>query len=75
MIIPEIAGYVVDYAGSDGPLCYGFGETEAIARMRLNYQVAGMGPQTRSRIKERVVYRPVGADEASEIMEMLDTPW
>lgn len=71
----EIAGYVAEYASADGPLCYGFGETDFIARMRANYQIACACASMKAIIREWVTLRPVGPDEASEIMEMLDTPW
>lgn len=71
----EIAGFVAEYHGSDQTLCYGFGETKAIARMRVNYQLSGASPLITIGIKERIIYRAVGPDEASEILEMLDTPW
>lgn len=71
----SIAGYAADYAGTDGTLCYGFGETLPLLRMRVNGQIAGALPAARTRIWDRISIRPVGSDEASEICEMLDTPW
>lgn len=71
----SIAGYAADYAGSDGTLCFGFGESLAVLRMRVNGQISGALPSAKARMWERITVRPVSADEASEILEMLDTPW
>jgi hypothetical protein len=71
----QIAGYVAEYLGLGGPNCYGFGETEAIARMRVNHLLSDMIAAKRAFIMGTITYRPVGPDEASEICEMLETPW
>lgn len=71
----EIAGFVAEYTGLGGPNCYSFGETEIIARMRANHLLSDMIYAKRAFIMATITYRPVGPDEASEICEMLDTPW
>ncbi|HXJ61956.1 MAG TPA: hypothetical protein VNU68_35410 [Verrucomicrobiae bacterium] len=71
----EIAGYAAEYASTDGMFCMGFGETQAIAQMRANFQISGASAGMKALMRTRITYRPVGADEASEIMEMLDTPY
>lgn len=75
-IIP--AGYVVEYQppGAGHMLCYSFSETRAAAMAAARAQF--MGDLTRwHRMNRmgRVRARDVGADEASEIVEMLETPW
>lgn len=75
MSTPEIAGYVAEYLGLGGPNCYAFGETEAIARMRVNHHFSPVADsRKREFLTKLVTYRAVGPDEASEILEMLDTP-
>lgn len=71
----EIAGWVAEYPGSNGPLCYGFGATELDARIAAKRQFAGADARMVAHMTRRVTARPVGADEASEVLEMLDTPW
>lgn len=71
----EIAGYAADYRTPEQTLCYGFGETLAVAHMRANYQIAGATHAMQAIMRGRIAYRPVGPDEASEILEMLETPW
>jgi len=69
MAIP--AAYVVEYQGSAGLLCCGIGETPAAAIAAARGQFIGALAYWRRR---DIVIRPVGADEASEIIEMLETP-
>lgn len=71
----EIAGYVAEAPGLDGMLCYGFGETAAIARMKANHAFSDDPMPWRAIMRESVAIRPVGPEEASEILEMLETPW
>lgn len=66
---------MAEYAGTDGTLCYGFGETAMIAKMQANHQISGASASMKAIIRERITLRPVGPDEASEILEMMDTPW
>lgn len=81
MLVPkeaaaDTAGYVAEYLGLGGPNCYAFGETEAIARMRVNHHFSPVVDRGKREFLCRMVtYRPVGPDEASEVLEMLDTPW
>lgn len=71
----ETSGYAAEYASTDGVLCYGFGATFAVAVMRANHQISGATAVMKAKLRERISYRAVGPDEASEIMEMLETPW
>lgn len=67
----EIAGYVAEAPGLDGMLCYGFGETAAIARMKANHAFSDDPMPWRAIMRDGVTVRAVGPDEASEILEML----
>ena len=70
------AGYVAEYnrLGED-PLCYGFGETKEAAFYAARSQVSGVDRSMQSRLMSRVSLHPVSAERASEILEMLATPW
>lgn len=46
-----------------------------IAKMQANHQISGASASMKAIIRERITLRPVGPDEASEILEMMDTPW
>ena len=76
-VLAEIsAGHVAEYhAGDDRLLPYGYGATVAECLRDAERQFAGLGPRMRARMMAYVTTRPVGADEASEILEMLATPW
>ena len=69
----EIAGYAAELPVRDGVLCYGYGATSADAIAAAHRQFAGAQQYWRGVLRE-ITARPVGPDEASEILEMLATP-
>ena len=71
----EIAGYSAEYSSCTGMLCYGFGETKDAAWREVRSQIMGATPSMQRMILPRVKLRALGADEASEVCEMLATPW
>ena len=71
----EIAGWVAEFPSRNGPLCYGYGATELGARRSGESQFCGAPAEMRNRMGRQLVIRPVDADTASEILEMLATPW
>lgn len=72
-----VAGYVAEYYSPQvgRVLCYGYGETEAQTRRNACAQFAGTSLSWQSHMRRNIKLRAVDADEASEICEMLTTPW
>ena len=69
----EIAGYVAEYHMPSGSvLCYGYGETLVACTKSVDYQIGGATSAMKSRLWMRIESRPVDADEASAIVEMLE---
>lgn len=71
----EIAGFVAEYTETDSPLCYGFGTTKRRARLWATFQISGASAYMQALIRDKITLRPVSPDEASEIVEMLETEW
>ena len=68
------AAYAAEYDTPNGTICYGMGDTIANARWDAKAQFMGaLGFWWR--IRDSIRYRPLDADEASEVAEMLATPW
>lgn len=68
------AGYAAEYRDGDGILCFGYGETRAAATKAGVDQIAGAGSMY-SVMRRRIFVRALNADEASEVCELLATPW
>lgn len=73
----EPAGYVAEYdpGPAGGRLCYAYGETREAALVAGCRQFAGASAAMQAHMRERLYTRALTADEASEIIEMLETPW
>lgn len=68
--VTDIAGYVGEYLNWRGAVrCYGFGTMSDIGSMRTN-----LANKNDPALEQAIIrVRPVGPDEASEILEMLET--
>lgn len=71
----EIAGYAAEYSSHSGMLCYGYGDTKDAAWREVRSQIMGASGSMQRMILPRVKLRPLTEDEASEVCEMLATPW
>jgi hypothetical protein len=69
------AGYVAEYRNGDTVLPYGYGATHDAALIDGRKQVSGLDYPMQSIMRRRIYARALGADEASEVLEMLATPW
>ena len=73
--VPAPAGYAVEYTSHAGVICLGYGITHEAAWSSFRQQVLGASPSWRTAFASRATLRPLTADEASEVAEMLDAPW
>lgn len=71
----EIAGYAAEYQSSGGIICYGYGDTRQDALTNAERQFAGVRGTSLHGIMSRVYTRGLTAEEASDVCEMLATPW
>jgi hypothetical protein len=71
----DIAGYAAEYSSCTGMLCYGYGATKDAAWREVRSQIIGATGSMQRMILPRIKLRALSADEASEICEMLATPW
>ncbi len=71
----EIAGYAAEYQSSGGVICYGYGETMQEAMASAAAQFAGVRGTSLAGIMSRVYPKGLTAEQASEVCEMLTTPW
>lgn len=69
--VSDIAGYAAESGGK----LYGYGDSMLAARRAVQGQIAGAPPGVQQRILITMCYRALSADEASDVLEMLDTPW
>lgn len=75
--VPEAvppAGWAAVIHTSDGPRCFGWGVRRADAMTQASRQFLGAGNRY-SYMMHRVELEPLTAEEASDLAEMLDTPW
>lgn len=68
------AGYAAEYRNNGVATLYGYGETEADARNMALTQISGAG-RMYTMIRRRIFIVGLSADLASEVCEMLSTPW
>jgi hypothetical protein len=71
----ETAGYAAEYSSHSGMLCYGYGDTKDAAWREVRSQISGATGSMQRAILPRVKLRALSADEASEVCEMISTPW
>jgi hypothetical protein len=71
----EIAGYAAEYDSGHARMCFGYAETPEGAMAVGRAQFAGASRTMQLHMAERVYARPLTAEQASEVMEMLATPW
>ncbi len=56
-------------------ICYGWGLTPADAFAAARHQWQGASASLRRHMEERMRAHPLSAEDASDVAEMLETPW
>lgn len=72
----EIAAYVAEYHSEGDPVRpFGYGLTRDAAYADAMRQIAGADHAMRRHMIPRIRCRALTAEQASEIVEMMQTPW
>lgn len=73
----EPAAYAAEYYSPSAGhvLCYGIGTTRQAAMASASQQFVGAPRYWQAYMRGNITLRPLSADEASEVAEMLATPW
>lgn len=69
------AGYAAEYRSGESVLLYGYGDTANVALRDGLAQIAGAPGEMYSTMRRRIFVKALTAEEASDVCEMLATPW